>query len=738
MSEEGVINFDVDSHLLIQLGERSATRRFVALAELIKNSYDADATKATVRMYNVKEPCGKILVEDDGHGMTFETLRKTWMRIATIDKRENPVSKKYRRVKAGEKGVGRIVCRRLSNRLTLKSVAEKKEGTKEETTAHFNWADFEPGTDISDIKIKCSTRSVSKDSKTGTTLILEDTKDAWNESDIKNLRRELYELIDPSYYLPGIKKKKRDTDPGFYIDFDLPEFSREAIKPLEKNIIEGAWGRLSGLVDDKGKAIYTLKIYGEFDKKLEREENFKCLKLANMDVILFLYAREYVKADIGVRKLKNIIRQYSGIKVYYGDFRLFGYGYPGDDWLGLDKDRAERRDELSPELGEETTETKRPGLLLFGNNQLLGYVTYSHRDNPNLKITITREHLEKNEAFDELKRFVRLGIEFATVRHAHEVFLKKKTEEEAELKAEKEIRPEKIGVSKTIEALESIKSQISALESKKELKIETAQPLKESIYRAKEGVDEIEEQYKKEFSMLRTLASTGTFIFLFIHELEAFIDDLEEAIKFYSTLIEKQPENIQQQYVDTINSLNDRTEMIKALGDFSGFVIGRESRLEQKEFVLRPIVDRIIASAQSYLNEYKITVNNKIPKDLRTPKIYLMEIVSILHNLVTNAIKAVKRKDIRIIELSAEEKDDLIVISVLDTGIGIGNDMYEMVFEPFESDSEPDLRFGAGTGLGLWIVRGFVNSYGGGVQFVDPPNNWNTCIRIWLPKEVKK
>lgn len=121
-----------------------------------------------------------------------------------------------------------------------------------------------------------------------------------------------------------------------------------------------------------------------------------------------------------------------------------------------------------------------------------------------------------------------------------------------------------------------------------------------------------------------------------------------------------------------------------------------------------------------------------------TPKIYLMEMVSIFHNLVTNAIKAVKREDIRVIELSAEEKNGLIEISVLDTGIGIGKDRYEMVFEPFESDSEPDFRFGAGTGLGLWIVRGFVNSYGGEIQFVDPPNDWNTCIRICFPREVKK
>ena len=58
----------------------------------------------------------------------------------------------------------------------------------------------------------------------------------------------------------------------------------------------------------------------------------------------------------------------------------------------------------------------------------------------------------------------------------------------------------------------------------------------------------------------------------------------------------------------------------------------------------------------------------------------------------------------------------------------------EMVFEPFESYSEPDLRFGVGTGLGLKIVRDIVRSYGGNVQFIDAPDNWKTCVEVTFPE----
>ena len=129
-SEENTF-FNVDSRLLFQLGEKLVTNRAVALGELIKNSYDADATRVTVRMENIKNPGGTIIVEDNGTGMTALTFQRTWMRIATIDKEENPISAKYERQKSGEKGIGRFVCRKLSKRLLLKSIAETGSGNVE-------------------------------------------------------------------------------------------------------------------------------------------------------------------------------------------------------------------------------------------------------------------------------------------------------------------------------------------------------------------------------------------------------------------------------------------------------------------------------------------------------------------------------------------------------------------------------------------------------------------------------
>ncbi len=72
------IEFTVDAALLRQLGERLVGRPHIALAELIKNSYDADATLVTLGFDG-----DSIEIEDNGHGMTFEEFRDGWMRIGT-------------------------------------------------------------------------------------------------------------------------------------------------------------------------------------------------------------------------------------------------------------------------------------------------------------------------------------------------------------------------------------------------------------------------------------------------------------------------------------------------------------------------------------------------------------------------------------------------------------------------------------------------------------------------------
>ena len=175
--------FDVDAALLVELGERLVARRSIALAELVKNAYDADATEVTVSFQNVAGKNGEIVVTDNGSGMTLETMKHGWMRIATTDAVANSLSKRFGRRKTGAKGVGRFACRRLASRLLLESISEGQEGL-ERIKATFDWNSFGAGMNLSAITVNVTRESVSENSPLGTTLRFTGLTDRWEEHDL--------------------------------------------------------------------------------------------------------------------------------------------------------------------------------------------------------------------------------------------------------------------------------------------------------------------------------------------------------------------------------------------------------------------------------------------------------------------------------------------------------------------------------------------------------------------------
>lgn len=259
MGDQNAAYFSVDSRLLFQLGEKLVTDRAVALAELVKNSYDADATQVLVRMENIKDMGGTVIVEDNGTGMTLDSFLETWMRIATIDKEENPLSSKYGRKKAGEKGIGRFACRRLSEILELESVAGVGDGKKELLKATFTWADFKPGTDVNATPVVYAVEPVSQQRPTGTVLTLKLTTEPWDEADIKQLRVQLIDLISPVTFDADLRTRPDTHDPGFTVDFECPEFEMQ-VEPLNEAFFKNAWAGLSATVDSKGYAKYDIYI----------------------------------------------------------------------------------------------------------------------------------------------------------------------------------------------------------------------------------------------------------------------------------------------------------------------------------------------------------------------------------------------------------------------------------------------------------------------------------------------
>src|ERR1043165_3804852 len=116
--------FSVDARAILTLGRDSIKDHTTALVELVKNSYDADATRVEVDIFSdVEEPY--IRIADNGSGMIEKEVENNWLRIGYSEKKVKKISKRHRR-KTGEKGIGRISADRLGATLELRTKAKGK------------------------------------------------------------------------------------------------------------------------------------------------------------------------------------------------------------------------------------------------------------------------------------------------------------------------------------------------------------------------------------------------------------------------------------------------------------------------------------------------------------------------------------------------------------------------------------------------------------------------------------
>lgn len=246
------LTFSVDSLLLSELGERLVSKNYIALAELIKNAYDADATKVTVVFQNIEKapgPSSQIILIDDGHGMTFDQVKSFWMKVATPNKLRNPFSPKYGRPKTGDKGIGRFACRRLAKRLILESTAEcGQKGKREFTKVLFEWKKFKAGLTLTDIPNEYEKKMISTDA-TGLTIRLVGLSEPWSTRDLNVLRRQVLGLS----LATGAKRKGFNPDPGFEVILEAPEFKSVTGK-ISEQVMNAGWGRLKGSVSANGTA----------------------------------------------------------------------------------------------------------------------------------------------------------------------------------------------------------------------------------------------------------------------------------------------------------------------------------------------------------------------------------------------------------------------------------------------------------------------------------------------------
>lgn len=230
MQRSEKMNLTASARLIMQLGEQLIEDELVALLELIKNAYDADANNVdvvidtdTITPYGV----GRIEIKDDGNGMIPSIVRNSFLRLSTSFKEEEKSSIYYHRRVLGKKGIGRLSFQRLGNYITVETVPnierfEETDLLKDEDVEFIkeyrkinidiDWSEFPIDMDFSDI---IATVKYEKDvvASSGTKIVIQGIKNLnfWDMDKKKEekLKNELLNMMDPFQKNLNLKKSER-------------------------------------------------------------------------------------------------------------------------------------------------------------------------------------------------------------------------------------------------------------------------------------------------------------------------------------------------------------------------------------------------------------------------------------------------------------------------------------------------------------------------------------------------
>jgi hypothetical protein len=304
--------FTVDSALLSELGEKLVETAHIALVELVKNAYDADATLVTVKIVPDPPHGPQVHIVDNGSGMAFRDVQNYWMRIATAHKQAHQISQRYGRPRTGSKGIGRFSCRRLGTRLKLFTTAAVDEGHFEQTEVSFNWLKFKPGHEIGEIKCEGDHKRL-RDATPGTSLIISGSPvDEWSKRGYDFLKRQLAVLAANR----GRKRAGYEEDPGFNISLEAPDFN-EKISNLREKLLSAGWGELKVKVNSEGEVTCSLNALKVGEKTITYPE--KLPSLASVSAIIGIMPIDRVEMRnrdvISKGSLSEILDHWGGVYV---------------------------------------------------------------------------------------------------------------------------------------------------------------------------------------------------------------------------------------------------------------------------------------------------------------------------------------------------------------------------------------------------------------------------------------
>ena len=350
------LQFKVSTALKSIIGKDLINDKYIAVFELVKNAYDAGAKRVDIIFENVNLSDSRLIIKDDGKGMSLSDIRDKWLFIAYSEKKkenrkdilkQNSGKEDYRdsikRTSAGAKGVGRFSCDRLGAKVSVRSKTEKDIFVN---CLKINWGEFEidDEREMKEVNVPYFTEHANGLVK-GTVLEISELREQWKRSDFLALKRALMKLINPENDLS-------DDNFAIYLKVasELYEDNRnerdnEKVNGEIKNdIIEKLGLKTTNIevrISERGETITTeLWDRGEFIFKF-KEENKNYPKLKNIKFKL-LYLNRSAKYNFSLAMGITPVN-YGSVMVYKNGFRIYPYGEPGEDLFYIDRRKSQGR-----------------------------------------------------------------------------------------------------------------------------------------------------------------------------------------------------------------------------------------------------------------------------------------------------------------------------------------------------------------------------------------------------------
>ena len=696
MSDSDVFKIRPAGRHILTIGRDLIQDPYAAVVELVKNAYDADATRVNIQFskYEISREVIngeeiihhgiKICISDDGHGMIRSVVTDKWMVPSTDDKQNRKVSPKGR-IMQGRKGIGRYASAILGNDLFLETVAD---GTK--TSLLVNWNDFEKAEYLSDVDILIESKNTNDDS--GTKLLMTGDETflyEWNESQFKQLQKELKKLMTP------IEDTKISSDSLFKIFIDIKGFGNsdkknEEIEPYP--LFDLFDYRIYGKINENGygKLIYEMQ---KARNSIPEEINFSYgmpTECGNVEFDIRVFDREKEAIEdlirrglkdesgnyVGKLEARQLLNENNGIGVYRNGFRIRPLGDPDFDWLELNKKRVQNPSQK------------------IGSDQVIGVVKIESEEFSGLIEKSARDGLKENvhyQALIELTNKIIENLETRRYIYRNKAGLSRKT-----LKIEAEFEK--------LFSFEFLRKNVQKTLEKGNVDNKTASDVLKAIDETENEKNKIAESLRETVAVYQGQATLGKIINVVLHEgrkpLEFFKDQIPLFNMAYSDYQNGNVEILPKIY-NKINGFSDNSDILLQLfKKIDPLAQGR--RGNKKEVLIVERIKSIFSVFASQLKDVSWKVDITSGTDIKI-NCWIQDLYSIFTNLIENSLfwmKETKTEKKQISIFVDVEDNEINFIDYKDTGPGIENNLLEsgVIFEPNFS-TKPE-----GTGLGLSIA----------------------------------